>query len=81
MNSQLTEYCSTQEVPSSPELKRARNSSPFFTHDNFYEVSVEHDWEEAPVDVVVPRVTVRRKRKEHSSSTDNQVKTHFIVLL
>lgn len=75
MDSLLTEeYCSAQEVPSSPELKRARNLSPFFlrpqtVQDNFYEVSIEHEWEEAPVDVVVPKVTVRRRKKSQSSST------------
>ena len=75
MDSLLTEeYCSTQEVPSSPELKRARNLSPFFpqpqkVQDNFYEVSIEHEWEEAPVDVAVPIVTVRRRKKSQSSST------------
>ncbi|XP_065909120.1 uncharacterized protein [Dysidea avara] len=78
MDSQLTEeYYSTQEVPSSPELKRSRNLSPFFTqpqtlHDNFYEVSIEHEWEEAPVDVAVPKVTVRRRKKSQSTNTNNQ---------
>ena len=86
MDSQLTEeYYSTQEVPSSPELKRSRNLSPFFTqpqtlHDNFYEVSIEHEWEEAPVDVAVPKVTVRRRKKSQSTNTNNQVRTHCIVI-
>jgi len=86
MGSQLTEeYCSTQEVPSSPELKKARNLSPLFLQPqddnlNFYEVSIEHEWEEAPVDVVVPKVTVRRRKKSQPSST-KQVRTYCIVIV
>jgi len=67
-NLQLSENTSPQEVPSSPVLKRARNSlsdlnSPFYTEaedDCIYQVSIDHDWEEAPVNVAVPKVTVKR---------------------
>lgn len=65
---QLSENTSPQEVPSSPVLKRAKNSlsdlnSPFYTkveNDCIYQVSIDHDWEETPVNVVVPKVTVKR---------------------
>ena len=68
---QLSENPSPQEVPSSPTLKRARNSfsnfsPPFYiaVEDNYtYRVSIDHEWEEAPVDVVVPKVTVKQVRK------------------
>ena len=74
---QLSENSSPQEVPSSPVFKRARNSfsdlnPPFYTEqeDNHsYEVSINHDWEEAPVDVSVPKVTVKRIRKPNFSFT------------
>lgn len=67
---QLSEN-SSQEVPSSPTLKRAKNSfsdlhSPFYSEaeDNrTYQVSIDHEWEEAPVDIAVPKVTVKRIRK------------------
>lgn len=75
---QLLENSSPQEVPSSPVLKRARNSfsdlnPPFYTEqegNHSYEVSINHDWEEAPVDVSVPKVTVKRIRKPNFSFTE-----------
>lgn len=58
-------------MPSSPVLKRARNSftdinSPFYTEvaDCNYQVFIDHVWdEEGPVDITVPKVTVKRMRK------------------
>lgn len=68
---QLSETSLPQEVPSSPVLKRPRNSftnlnPPFYAavEDGLsYRVSIDHDWEETPVDVSVPKVTVKRIRK------------------
>lgn len=85
---QLSENTSPQEVPSSPVFKKARNSfsdlnPPFYTEteDNHtYHVSIDHDWEEAPVDVSVPKVTVKRIRKPSHSFT-SVTSTHQVRLL
>lgn len=73
----LAENSSPQEVPSSPVLKRAKNFSnldpPFYTEvedDHTYQVSIDHDWEEAPVDVAVPMVTVKWIRKPNFPFND-----------
>ena len=81
---QLSENSLSQEVPSSPVLKKAMNSfsdldPPFYTetdHNHTYQVSIDHDWEEAPVDVSVPKVTVKRIRKPNFTrvTSTHQVK-------
>ena len=82
---QLSENSSPQEVPSSPILKRARHSfsdlnPPFYSEveDNHtHQVSIDHDWEEVPVDVAVPKVTVKRIRNPNppfGTTTEHQVR-------
>lgn len=88
IDTQPPENSSPQEVPSSPILKRARNTfsdlnPPFYTEDNHttYQVSIDHDWEEAPVDIAVPKVTVKRIRKPNPSFTDINTEHQVGVIL
>lgn len=44
-------------------------------------MSIDHDWEEAPVDVAVPKVTVKRIRKPNPSFTDINTEHQVGVIL
>ena len=77
-------------MPSSPVLKRDRNNfsdylnPPFYTEvedDHTYQVSINHDWEEVPVDVAVPKVTVKRIRKPNLCSTSSVTSELQVTIL